>query len=176
MIKVLRYGNEIAVRNPQTGEETELTVVVFVEEGRSGGDQKMSETSAFLSQLAGEQVGLSSLRTHSHPVRSDKLDKFPIDEEYPGLHINRGLFSTPQMRQQEQVDPRMIDGRPTYFKTWIDTKPEDDVDFRVDNNVLLSADPTALLNSRVGSTEVRTIGKGSSAQQTSKERIETVGS
>lgn len=170
MIKVLRYGNTIAVRNPQTGQETTLVNVIFIEEGRSGGDNKMSETSQFLSQLVGDEVGLSNLRTHTHPVLADKVGLFPEGKEFPGMHINRGLFSTPQMKQQEVADPRMIDGRPTYFKTWIDNKAEDDVDHRISNDVLLVANPSSILNARVGGTEVRIL----ETANTNNEKFQTV--
>lgn len=156
MIKVLRHGNIIAVRNPITGKDQKMINVVFTEEGRGGADQKMTQTSEFLSQLAGENVGLSNLRVHTHPVLEEKINLFPPDKEFPG-HINRGLYSTPQLRQQESVDPRMIDGKPTYFKTWISNQPEDDLDVRIDPEVLMSANPEVIFNANTRGTEVRII-------------------
>lgn len=154
MIKVLRHGNIINVQNPVTGEWNEMVNVTFVEEGRSGADRGMSETSAFLSAITGEQVGLSQLRTHTHPVLSGKIGLFPLGQEFPG-HINRGLFSTPQIRQQLDKDARLIDGRPTYFKTWISDKPEEDKDLRMDNNVLTQMQPSSMFGANVGAASVR---------------------
>jgi hypothetical protein len=154
MIKVLRHGNTINVQNPVTGTWTEMIVVTFIEEGRDGADKGMSETSAFLSAITGENVGLSQLRTHSHPVKAEMIGLFPIDREFPG-HINRGLFSTPQITQQLDKDPRIIDGKPTYFKTWISDKMEDDVDMRMDNNVLAQMEPNRLFGAAVGAARVQ---------------------
>lgn len=153
MIKVLRHGNVINVQNPVTGEWNEMVVITFVEEGRTGADKGMSETSAFLSALTGEQVGLTQLRTHSHPVLSSKIGLFPIDKEFPG-HINRGLFSTPQIRQQLDKEARLIDGKPTYFKTWISEFPEEDKDLRMDNDVLTQKQPNAIFGANVGAAKV----------------------
>lgn len=155
-IKVLKHGNKIAVRNPVTGEEEVLINVVFVEEGRSGGDANMSETSQFLSQITGEEVGLNQLRIHTHPVLAKKIGLFPVDSEFPG-HINRGLFSTPQLQQQVGRPARLVDGKPTYFKTWISEKPEDDVDQRIDNDVLMSKAPDMLFDAQIGATRVRVL-------------------
>lgn len=154
MIKVLRHGNLSNVENPVTGEITEMITVVFAEEGRVGADKGMSETSAFLSQITGEEVGLNQVRIHSHPVRADKIGFFPIGMEMPG-HINRGLFSTPQIVQQVDKDPRLIDGKPTYFKTWISDKMEEDVDMRMDNNVLMQMNPNSIFGSAVGAARVQ---------------------
>lgn len=160
MIKVLRHGNTIAVTNPVTRQEQQMVNITFVEEGRSGGDAQMSGTSAFLSGLIGEEVGLSNLRIHTHPVLADQADKFPIGNEFPG-HINRRLYSTPQLRQQKGVDARMVDGRPTYFKTWIGVQAEDDVDLRISNDVLAGSDPNAFFNSSVGTAETRVVSTNS---------------
>ena len=156
MIKVLRHGNVINVQNPITGERNEMINITFVEEGRAGADKGMSETSAFLSALTGEQVGLSQLRTHTHPILSNKIGLFEIGKEFPG-HINRGLFSTPQIRQQLDKEARMIDGRPTYFKTWISDKPEDDKDLRMDNNILTQMTPNAMFGANVGAAAVNVV-------------------
>jgi hypothetical protein len=156
MIKVLRHGNVISVQNPITGELNEMINVTFVEEGRAGADKGMFETSAFLSALTGEQVGLSQLRTHTHPVISTKIGLFPVGQEFPG-HINRGMYSTPQIRQQLDKDARLIDGRPTYFKTWISEKAEDDVDQRMDNNVFTQVNPSSLFSANVGAATVNVV-------------------
>lgn len=156
MIKVLRHGNKISVRNPVSGIFEDMVNVTFVEIGRSGGNAQMSDTSAFLSQLAGEAVGLSNFRIHTHPLLAGTEGKFPVGSEHPG-HINRRMYSTPQIRQQENVDPQMVDGRPTYFTTWISAVPEEDVDLRVSNEALLASDPDALKRANVNRTEVRVI-------------------
>lgn len=156
MIKVQRHGNKISVRNPITGKETTMVVIVFVEQGRSGGDSEMSDSSLFLDSLVGGKTGLDSIRTHSHPVREDQAAKFEVGKEFPG-HINRKLYTTPQLRSQENVESRMIDGQPTYFKTFISDTAQPDVDLRVSNDALMSARPDLLFKSRVGGTDVRII-------------------
>lgn len=153
MIKVLRHGNRINVINPVTGQPTEMVNVIFVEEGRSGANPQLSITTDFLSSLVGEDVGLQNLRVHTQPVLVNQLEKFPIGKEFPG-HINRGLFSTPQMQQQENRPARMIGGKPTYFSTWIDGVAAEDVDQRVSNEILLRTDPDAFRKANVGATRV----------------------
>lgn len=170
MIKVLRHGNTIDVKDPVTGRWNRMVNVVFIEEGRTGGNAHMSTTSQFLSDLVGENVGLEGRRIHTHPVKEATIGLFPIhrdyggesDKEFPG-HINRGLFTTPQLDQQVGVEPQMIDGRPTYFTTWIDSRPEEDMDQRVSNDVLMQSNPSAIYNSQVRRAEVRVIeNRGSS--------------
>lgn len=156
MIKVLRHGNTISVQNPVTGEWQNMINVTFIEEGRGGADKGMTETTAFLSSITGEEVGLNQVRIHTHPVIADKIGHFPLGAEFPG-HINRGMFSTPQIRQQVDKDPRIVDGRPTYFKTWISNKAEDDVDMRMDNNVLAQMKPSAVFASNVQAANVRVL-------------------
>lgn len=166
MIKVLRHGNTIAVRNPINGQEQTMVNITFIEPGRGGADLHMSETSAFLTSLVGEEVGLANARVHTHPVRVDLARFFPVDKEFPGF-INRGLYSTPQLRLQQNVDARMLDGRPTYFKTWIGNKQEDDVDMRISTEALIAIHPDELRNALVGVAEVRVL-------ETPKAALETV--
>jgi hypothetical protein len=155
MLKVLRHGNTIEVQNPVTGEWNQMINVTFIEEGRGGADKAMSETTKFLADITGDAgVGLNQVRIHTHPIMSDKIGLFEIDKEFPG-HINRGLFSTPQIQQQVDKPARIVDGKPTYFKTWISEKAEDDQDLRVDNNVLLASNPAKLFQSQVGAANVR---------------------
>jgi len=161
MIRVLRHGDTIAVRNPVTGQEQLMVNVTFVEEGgRNGGDAQMSETSQLLSEFAGENVGLQNLRIHTHPVLANKVKNFPIDATFPGF-INRRLYSTPQLRQQVGVDARMVDGKPTYFKTSIGRTPEEDVDLRISNDVLASTNAVAFYGSQIGATDVRLVSADS---------------
>lgn len=162
-IKVQDYGSKIVVTNPRNGQKTEMINVIFTEAERGGVNAHMSETSKFLSQLIGEEVGLSLIRSHTHPVLSSKIQFFPIGQEFPG-HINRGLFSTPQMRQQKDVDPRVIDGRPTYFATWIGDKPEDDVDLRLSNDELAKSYPEMLKSANAGVSQVEVVQQKFSAQ------------
>lgn len=154
MIEVLRHGNKTSVRNPITGAQTEMINVIFVERGRSGGNAQMSETSAFLDSLTGGGTSLDLLRTHTHPIRAEKIGEFPISKTFPG-HINRKMTSIPGITQQEGVQSRLIDGKPTYFQTYISSRPEDDMDFRVSNETLLKMDPKAFSNTRVGATTVQ---------------------
>lgn len=154
MIEVQRHGNKILVRNPVIpGKQTEMINVIFIERGRSGGNSEMSGTSAFLDSLTGGGTSLELLRTHTHPVRAEKIGEFPVGKTFPG-HINRKMTSIPGITQQENVQSRLIDGKPTFFQTYISSKPEDDLDLRVSNETLLKMDPKAFSNARVGGTSV----------------------
>jgi hypothetical protein len=122
MIKVLRHGNRIEVTNPVTGEKSDLTNVTFVEEGRGGANMALTESSNFLDALIGEATGIPQQRVHTQPVKTSLIDKFKVGMEIPNAHINRELHSLPQMRQQESVPARLIDGKPTYFKTYLSSR------------------------------------------------------
>lgn len=173
MIKVLRHGNKFSVRNPITGEINTMANIVFIEEGRSGGDTKMSGSSNFLSDILGQQVGFSTLRTHTQPVLENKLELFPIGKELPG-HINRGIYSTPQLRQQQSVQARMIDGRPSYFKTWFDNEAKDDEDKRISLDIQVSVNPSSVFNAQVGAAEVRLLdGNQQSEYSTNEQNVGT---
>jgi hypothetical protein len=156
MLKVLRHGNVIEVQNPVDQTTTRMVNVVFTEEGRSGADKQMSETSAFLSQITGQDVGLSNQRIHTHPVREEFIGEFPVGKEIVG-HINRGMYSTPQLVQQQDRAARMIDGRPTYFKTWISQTPEEDQDFRISQDVYAQVNPSGLFGAQIGAASVKTL-------------------
>lgn len=153
MLTVLKHGNRISVKNPVNFTVTEMINVVFEEKGRSGAIASMSDTSDFLSRLTGQSVGLDQVRVHTHPIKADKIGLFPLGKEIPG-HINRKLFSTPQLRQQEGVESRMVDGKPTYFTTYLDDVVKPDQDYRMANETLAIIDPEHFRNSRAGTAEV----------------------
>lgn len=147
-IKVFRYGNRIVVTNPANpAQQTAMVNVTFVEEGRRGANHQVSDTSAILDRLIadelgdGETTGLQQIRIHTQPIREDQIAKFPIGRELNGGFINRALYSTPQLRQQQGVRPRMIDGRPTFFTTTIEDVARDDKDNRISNDVLAQIHP-----------------------------------
>lgn len=156
MIQVQKHGDRILVRNPITGQQTEMVKVTFIEQGRGGANQSMANTSDFLSRIAGVKTGLDQLRVHTHPVLPSALVKFPVGAEFAG-HINRTLYSTPAMKSQENVYSRLIDGRPTYFTTEISDEERDDIDLRVSNEALLNGNAKILFSARVGGTEVRIV-------------------
>lgn len=158
MIKVLRHGNKISVTNPITRVKTDMIDVLFVEEGRTGGDAQMSETSNFLDRLVGGNgtTGLEQLRVHTHPVRAEKIGEFPIGKTFEG-HINRSMYSRPAIKQQQGVAARMIDGRPTYFTTYISSQPQEDRDLRMSNEVLLQLDHKAFVNATLGGAVVEVL-------------------
>jgi len=132
IVKVHRHGDTFATMNPATGEWQEMVNVVFVEEGRQGVNRTLSDTSDYLSQMMGEDVGLKNTRTHTQPVKKEAIDKglFPVGFEMPG-YINREMYSTPQMANQQDKIPRVVDGKITYFKTSIEATPKDDADYRI---------------------------------------------
>lgn len=132
MLRIIRHGDELRVQDPVTGQWNDMINVVFMEEGRDGADKGMSDTTAFLTEIAGEQVGITQRRVHTHPVLRSAIanGKFAVDTTIPG-HVNRELYTTAQMANQVGRPPRILNGRYTYFKTLISRVPEDDKDFRV---------------------------------------------
>jgi hypothetical protein len=159
MIKVLRHADTISVQNPVTGVWQDMVNVVFSEEGREGANKSMSETSDYLSQLVGQQAGLSQIRVHTHPVNKELIDggQFAVGSEWPG-HINRELHSNAQMNNQVDRAPRMIDGLPTYFKTKIGPNPEEDKDYRDKSTAKVISIPDHLLqNMTLRGANVKTL-------------------
>lgn len=175
MLRVIRHGNKISVTNPANGSVSEMTNVVFQESGRSGAISSMSGSSDFLSRITGQNVGLDQVRIHTHPVKSDKIDLFPVGKEIPG-HINRTLYSTPQLRQQENVYSRMVDGKPTFFTTSLDENELPDRDLRMDNSDLAKVSPESFKKTRVGAAETTIIEQAINlALSNEEEEAETVG-
>lgn len=155
MIKVSRHGNRIIVRNPVNGQENTMINVVFEEMGRSGADLGMSGSSSYLDRMVGTKTGLDQVRVHTQPIKEAAIAQFPIGKQFPG-HINRELYSTPQIRQQEDVPARMINGKLTYFKTSLDDNEVEDKDYRISTEALLVHRPNLVFGARVGAAEVRT--------------------
>jgi hypothetical protein len=156
MIKVLRHGDTISVTNPVDGRTNTMINVVFIEEGRSGANKALSGSTDFLNNLVGLEVGLEQVRTHTQPVLATQIEHFPVGREYPG-HINRSLYSVPQMRQQIGREPRMVDGKPTFFATELSEKAEEDKDFRLSIDILASIKPEEFANVQYGASEVRVL-------------------
>jgi hypothetical protein len=169
MVKVQAHGDTTEITNPVTREVTRMINVVFVEEGRDGADKNMSESSRLLSELIGEEVGLKQIRTHTHPVLEEQIGNFPIGAEFP-FHISRGLYSEPQIRQQVDKPARIVDGKPTFFKTWLSKTIDPDQDYRKDVNILASNEGTArVFGVNVGATTVRTVKKSEESRNTNAE-------
>lgn len=164
MIKVLRHGGRISIQNPITQAWQEAVNVVFIEEGRNGANDALSNGSNLLTQAVGVETGLANLRIHTQSVLTSAIKEFPVGKEISSLFINRKLYSTPQMRQQVDVEARMVDGKPTYFTTYVDNKQQPDIDLRLDNNVLVTVNPGALIGARVGAAEVRVISSAQSLE------------
>jgi hypothetical protein len=161
MVKVLRHGNTIRVKDPATGKTTVLTDVTFVEEGRSGANKSLSTSNDVFSQLFGRNMGLDQRRTHTQPFKQEELINFPVHQDFGGesdktfpFYINRTMYSTPQMRQQVNVAPRMIDGKPTYFTTAIEAIPAEDADKRDSAEITAKLRPQLWDNAIVGTAEV----------------------
>jgi hypothetical protein len=155
-IKVREIADIIEVANPaKPGEVTTMQNVVFIEEGRSGANIGLSTSSDLLSEFIGENVGLIQTRTHTQPVRLDQVAKFQPGMEIPGLHINRELHSVPQMRNQVDKEARMINGKPTYFVTYLSKEALPDKDFRLDIDTLAKFNPSELFDAQVGATITR---------------------
>jgi len=165
MITVIRHGDTFETQDPSTGAWTEMTNVVFIEKGRDGVNKTLSESSKLLGELIGAETGLDNTRTHTQPVRSSTVAQFPVGQEIPNLHINREMWSLPQMANQEDKAPRIIDGKVTYFKTTLSKIPEDDKDFRTIAVPVEEMVPKDLLNQAtrtLRATQVRTIRRATS--------------
>lgn len=158
MLTVLKHGNRSRVKNPVDGTWTEIINVTFVEEGRSGAISSMASSSDFLNRLTGMETGLANLRVHTHPVKPESIQFFPLGKKIAG-HINRKLFSQPQLKQQENVYSRMVDGRPTYFTTYLDDNEKPDEDYRMTNETLAQVDPSQFAKTRIGAAEVEVLDR-----------------
>lgn len=165
MIKVQRIAQDhIQVINPTNGKPTEMVNVTFIEEGRAGANEALSQSATFLSGILGVQAGLEQVRVHTQPLPIPAAALLKVDQELPG-HINRRMYSTPVMRQQIDRSPRSIDGRPTFFATELGQTPEDDKDFRVSNEALISGQGAILFAAQVGATEVRVVRANATQEQ-----------
>lgn len=156
MIKVLRHGNTVAVRSPATGNEEVMVDVVFIELGRGGANANLSQSQEFLNELEGEDVGLPGIRVHTQPILKSKVGKYPTGRDIDGF-INRRMYSKPQMVQQEGRPPREIDGRPTYFVTYLSKTAREDEDFRDSNELLAKTNPELLNGTITRATQVRVL-------------------
>lgn len=156
MIKVHAHGIIIATKNPTTEQETVTQKVTFIEEGRSGANTSMDETTKFLNGLTGGNTGLNTTRTHTHTIRVEEIEKYPIGKTFNGF-INRKMFSFPQMRQQSDRRAQMVDGKPTFFTTYISGQQEQDVDLRDSNSIVASVRPDLLAGAIVAKAEVRVV-------------------
>lgn len=156
MIKVVSHGQRVEVTNPRTKEKSDMTKVTFSETGRGGANPSLAKSSSYLDSLVGKSTGLKQERTHTQNVRTDQLSEFPIDKEFPG-YINRIMTSTPQMAQQENVKPRMIEGKWVYFITSLGPTAEEDKDNTIKAEILLAARPDLYDNVNLRPAEVRVI-------------------
>lgn len=165
MFKVFKHGPRRIVTDPRTQTEQEMRLVVFMEEGRGGANPSLSKSSSYLDQLVGEKTGLDQRRTHSQLVRIDKLDKYELGRQFPG-HINRIITSTPQMEQQVNVSPRMIEGKIVYFITELGPTAEEDRDLTIKTDILMAARPELFTNVNFRPAEVRQIDEPMTVQET----------
>lgn len=154
MITVQRHGQKRIIVNPANPKEVTVEIpVTFIEEGRGGLNSNLTQSGDLLSEFAGAQVGLNQFRTHTFPVREDQIGKFKVGTELP-FFINRTLTSTPQMRQQENVDARMIDGKLTFVSTRLSRTAEPDEDLRTSLEVMSRINPDAVRRATTGTAQV----------------------
>lgn len=162
MLTVKKIGERRIVTNPVDQKQTEMQVVTFTENGRSGLSESLSSSSAFLDRILNVQTGLDSIRTHTQLVTLDAVAKLKEGQEIPG-HINRKLSSFATMRQQQDVEPRLVDGRPTFVYTELSDQEHEDVDNRISNEALLNYNGGSILfSAKLGGTEVRVVKNPSS--------------
>jgi hypothetical protein len=157
MVKVRSHSAPYRVQNPaKPGQWNTMINVVFIEENRPGANRGLTGSSSFLSQIVGEEVGLQQVRTHTQPVLADTIDKFPVDKEFPG-HINRSLYSFPQIQNQQDKAPRMIDGKPTYFVTALEAQAKEDLDYRLPLEVAATIAPKSFSDAILNVAEVQVL-------------------
>jgi hypothetical protein len=167
MVIVKEHGNTFETRDPSTGEWTQMTNVVFIEKGRDGVNKTLSDSSQALNEAAGltETTGLDNTRTHTQPVRTSLVAEFPVGKEF-ALHINREMWSIPQMANQEGKVPRIIGNKLTFFKTSLSKNPEEDKDYRtveVSSDDMVSPDLVNQAKRSLRATEVRVISRPAGA-------------
>lgn len=135
MFKVSMHGDRRDVYNPIDNKPSDMTLIRFTEEGRGGTGSTVAASSDFLTRAIGKESGLTLVRTHSQLVKTELVDSdFPLEKTFNG-YINRSMHSIPQVQRQldNDVMPRNINDRPTYFLTWFDSEPKDDLDLRETN-------------------------------------------
>lgn len=174
MIKVLRHGPIVAITNPATRKETVTQRVTFIEEGRGGANSEMSETTDFLNMVVGVETGLKTVRVHTHSIDVKQIAKFPVGFEIPNGFINRKIYSSPQMRQQENVRPQMLNGKPAYFVTYIGNTALDDIDSRDSNETVALVNVNRLRDAIVAKAEVRPIEQPEPVQNQVAAPVEAV--
>jgi hypothetical protein len=106
-----------------------MTNVVLKEEGRDGPNKELIQSAAVMSTAAGKDVGLPQYRVHTQPVPAADLGFYPVGSKING-HINRILSSDAHMANQVGTAPRLLDGKPTYIRTYLDMQIKDDIDQR----------------------------------------------
>lgn len=143
--EVLKHGALEDSYAPQTGKPTRGRKVTFLEKGRGGAKQTLVDSTNYLNSLTGKQTGLELFRTHTQFIREEELGDFPVGKKFQGF-INRKMTSLPEMGQQENVLPQRIDGRPTYFQTYLWGTMEEDIDLRMTNEQLIQLKPELILN------------------------------
>lgn len=157
MVTVEKHGPLRVIVNPRTGEETREIPVTFVEYGRGGLNSGLNKSQEVLSAFAGANVGLNQARVHTFPIKEEEIHKFELGTVIPNLYVNRKLSSMKQMRQQDNVQARLIDGKLTYVSTSLDTAPLPDIDERVSLETSAQIDPESVRSAITGTASVRTI-------------------
>jgi hypothetical protein len=153
-VKVLSHNDRTSIVNPVNGQVSNMVNVTFIEEGRKGAIDSLASSSDALSDVLGVQMGLTTLRVHTQAIPESELGRVQIGAVIDGLHINRKMFSTPQLPQQVGRAPRMVEGRPTFFTTSLDKTVKDDDDLRISNEALAKIAPWLFTDANVGATKV----------------------
>lgn len=157
MVTVTAHGERRRIQNPANPSQlTDVQLVTFTETGRGGANASMAESSDVLSKFLGQETGLPVSRIHTHPVLLEAIPALPVGRELP-FFVNRKLFSTPQITQQVDVAPRMVDGKPTYFITSLADKALEDEDLRLTQSELIQINPDAFVHAQVGAANVTRI-------------------
>lgn len=163
MLKVTGKGKPYDTQDPRSKQWTTLVNVIYEEVGRPTGKFGLVRSTELLDNFFGEATGLPQVRSHTQPMRVEVANKIKVGDEIPNLHINRGLYSLPDIKAQLDVKPRMIGNRPTFFLTWLDDKEADDLDERLPNEVLAQIRPDLFLAATVENAQIRKPDEGVSA-------------
>lgn len=155
MVTVTGHGKRFQSQNPAKPVEwTWQRVVIFTEEGRIETGRSINRSSAALSAVLRKAIGLKTVRTHSQPIPEDQMGDFQVGTVH-NLFINRALYSTAQMRAQENVTARMYEGNMTFFVTELGTTQLDDRDERLSKETAAKLAPEQFFSARTTVANVR---------------------
>lgn len=152
MLRVDKIETDFTVVRNSVHGTVNMINVHFVEYGRDGVNAELALSSNTLSRILGVETGLPTQRTHSQLMTPESANILNEGQDIDGAFINRIMHSTPQMEQQINTKPRMVDNKPTWFTTVIAPVAKQDEDRRIDNDKLRLIHPEYFEDALVNGT------------------------